>query len=376
MSPTLAQRPGLRPRGLLLGSLAGAAILSAAWTGPLMAADTVEPPKPACPVCEKVRGVPLDLDAELAAARALPRISYRLDADGRRELVSWDDMLDELAQASVVFLGEQHDDDATHRLQFEALARLSACREVALGMEQFERDMQPAVDAWLAADGSEQAELDFLASSRPWGNYQPDYRRLLHWSKSHGIPVLASNTPTPTVRMVSRKGWDSAWMAYTDQERGWLAQSSSHPEDQYWANFKLAMGLTPEAEAALDAGQAPDNSHGMGMTREMAWNFYLAQCLKDDTMAESIYLWLYRNPGGMVVHTNGRFHSDYRLGTASRTVDRLRAIDSNADCAVRVVAFVPVQDMASVGDFSGEAWTDLEGVGDFVVFVQAPPQTE
>lgn len=360
----------------LVRSTALAIILGLAGPLAAMSAAAEEAPKPACPVCEKVRGLSLDLNSELAAAQALPRISYRLDADGSRELVGWDEVLADLAAARVVFLGEQHDDDATHRLQFEVLTQLSQCREVALGMEQFERDVQPAVDAWLRSDDSEQAEMDFLAASRPWGNYQPDYRRLLHWSKAHGIPVLASNTPTGTVRMVSRKGWDMAWAAYTAQERSWLAQSSTHPEDQYWANFKLAMGLTPEAEAALAAGQAPDTSHGMGMTREMAWNFYLAQCLKDDTMAESIFNWLYFNPGGLVVHTNGRFHSDYKLGTAARTIERLRAIDSSPECSVRVVAFVPVQDLGSVGDFTSEAWTDLEGVGDFVVFVQAPPPTE
>ncbi|MCC7479025.1 ChaN family lipoprotein [bacterium] len=355
-----------------LCGLAAAGLLSAGLLAPV-AARADEAPKPACPVCEKVRGVSMDLAAELAAAKALPRVSYRLGADGSRELVSFEELLDELSSASVVFLGEQHDDDATHRLQFEVLAELSACRNVALGMEQFERDVQSAVDAWLAGDGSEQSELDFLTVSRPWGNYQPDYRRLLHWSRSQGIPVLASNTPTPVVRMVSRKGWELAWAGYTAEQRAWLAQSSTHPEDQYWSLFKLAMGLTLEAEAALESGQAPDTSHGMGMTREMAWNFYLAQCLKDDTMAESIYLWLYRNPGGLVVHTNGRFHSDYRLGTASRTISRLQAIDSNAECSVRVVSFVPVQNLGSTGDFASEAWADLEGVGDYVVFVQAPP---
>jgi hypothetical protein len=51
---------------------------------------------------------------------------------------------------------------------------------------------------------------------------------------------------------------------------------------------------------------------------------YEAQCLKDDTMAESIVGYLnarpYRRP--LVVHVNGKFHSDYGLGTVSRVLAR------------------------------------------------------
>ena len=54
-------------------------------------------------------------------------------------------MLDQLAQADVVFLGETHDDETTHRLElavYEGLLQRKP-KQVVLAMEMFERDVQP-----------------------------------------------------------------------------------------------------------------------------------------------------------------------------------------------------------------------------------------
>jgi uncharacterized iron-regulated protein len=72
----------------------------------------------------------------------------------------------------------------------------------------------------------------------------------------------------------------------------------------------------------------------------MTSRFYEAQCAKDETMAESIAsAWAAAGTGGtspLVVHMNGAFHSDFRLGTASRVERRLPGR------RVMVVSVVPV----------------------------------
>ena len=57
----------------------------------------------------------------------------------------------------------------------------------------------------------------------------------------------------------------------------------------------------------------------------MVERFYLAQCLKDETMAESIAKAFARQDGrpGTIVHYTGAFHSDYGQGTAERVRRRL-----------------------------------------------------
>ena len=56
---------------------------------------------------------------------------------------------------------------------------------------------------------------------------------------------------------------------------------------------------------------------------------FAAQCIKDDTMAESMALAMAEagEPAPLVVHWNGRFHSDFGLGTVERL--RRRVPDLN-----------------------------------------------
>jgi uncharacterized iron-regulated protein len=71
--------------------------------------------------------------------------------------------------------------------------------------------------------------------------------------------------------------------------------------------------------------------------------YYQAQCVKDETMAESIVQQraaaaLNGRPP-LIVHVNGAFHSDFGLGTASRVRRRL------PDARVAIITMVPVADL-------------------------------
>ena len=58
------------------------------------------------------------------------------------------------------------------------------------------------------------------------------------------------------------------------------------------------------------------------MTPEMLYSIYQAQCIKDDTMAESIARLRAADPARLVLHATGSFHCDYRLGTVLRVIAR------------------------------------------------------
>ena len=211
----------------------------------------------------------------------------------------------ELMDVDVVFLGELHDSASTHRLQFELVDALRRLAErPVVTMEMFERDVQPVLDDYLAGRVDEQR---FLAESRPWKTYRRFYRRIVELARREGLPVVAANMPTELSRAVARGGEDGL-RAELDAGKGrpeWVARSTSAPEDEYWRRFREAM--------AEHMGAGADDA----MRR-----FYQAQCYKDDTMAESIVAAVDANPGSIVVHLNGRFHSDHRLGTAARVIAR------------------------------------------------------
>jgi uncharacterized iron-regulated protein len=100
--------------------------------------------------------------------------------------------------------------------------------------------------------------------------------------------------------------------------------------------------------------------------RAMTERFFEAQCLKDETMAESIAAAIAEapDPVPLVVHVNGAFHSDYGDGAPARTLRRLPEAD------VRTVSIIPVDDLDSVSP-------DAErGRADFLVFTDGRPRAQ
>ena len=77
--------------------------------------------------------------------------------------------------------------------------------------------------------------------------------------------------------------------------------------------------------------------------------YYWAQCVKDETMAESIVTAFAKQEGrpGVIVHVTGAFHSDFGAGTGERVRRRLLGR------RVAIVSLVPVEnldDISPAGD--------------------------
>jgi len=262
-------------------------------------------------------------------------------------------MTADLAKADVVFVGEEHDDPATHRLELAILEGLARRRgSIIVGMEMFERDTQAAVDDYLAGRIN---ESEFLKISRPWPNYETDYRPLVEFARMKGWHVIAGNVPRKYASQVARDG-TSVLDKLPQAERDFVAVEISAPKDDYFKRFAAAISAHPIGTGGNTSAAAE---------REMAERFYLAQCVKDDTMAESIARAHTRSmePKPLIVHFNGAFHSDYRLGTAARVRTRLE------QARVAVVSIVPQEQLDSI-----EA-DEYRARGDYIVFAlhQAQP---
>lgn len=297
------------------------------------------------PVPVPLRAAATDSIAALPE-RYVPHRAYDTD---RNRFSDFEAMLAALARADVVFLGEQHDDPRTHRLQLAVLEGLARRREgrVVLSLEMFERDVQPALDAYLAGTST---EAEFLAASRPWPNHRADYRPLVEFARTEGWPVIAANVPRRLAQAVSRRGLVTL-DSVPEGDLALIASARSCPRDAYQKRFAETMGDM--------------SGHGMQMTKEqsaaMVQRFYEAQCLKDETMAESIAQ-ARATHNTLVVHANGSFHSDYRLGTAARVKRRL------PEARIAVVSFVPVADLDRA---DGKSRRKL---GDWVVFTLETPK--
>ena len=276
---------------------------------------------------------------------------HRVFDTRKKQFIDFETLASRLAAADLVFVGEQHNDPATHRMELAILEGIARRRDsVVLALEMWERDVQPLLDRYLAGSATED---ELLRDGRPWKNYAADYRPLVELARARNWPVIASNAPRPLASLVSRGGL-AALDTLSPEVRERVAASVTCPEDEYFEKFREVMG---------DMSSHQPGTGGADSSAARLLRIYQAQCIKDETMGESVARAL--RPGRLVVHYNGAFHSDFRLGT----VDRAR---QRADGAkVLVVTAVPVAELDQL-----EPSKEERKRADYLVYVLAPVKAD
>ena len=260
--------------------------------------------------------------------------------------VDFEVMLALAAKADVIFVGEQHNDPNTHRLEVALLEGLHR-RKVrpVVSLEMFERDVQPVINSYLSGQVPEE---ELQKTARPWPRYATDYRPLVEAAKQHGWTVVAANVPRRIASAVAKSGRD-AITQLPETDRPFVARDLDCPRDDYFNRFAATMTGHPGGSQTADEKQA------------MTERYYWAQCVKDEAMAESIVAALEKS-ASPVVHYNGAFHSDFGLGTAARVRRRAPAR------RVVVISVLPITDLDGLTP-SGE---DLKRA-DYLVFTTSTP---
>ena len=274
--------------------------------------------------------------------------SWRVVEAATGKNLRWRDLSGRLAQASAIFVGEQHDDPETHKLEARLFAELhkKVGPKLALAMEMIERDGQVGLDDYLSGKID---EATFTKTVMLWKTYPTDYRAMVEYAKANKLAVFGSNAPNKYVRIVGQKGL-AGLESLTPTEKPLVAAAITAPMgDAYQKKFFATM-------TGMGA------SHGPAMDASRLRNIYEAQCLRDDTMAETIVQALEK--GHTVYHVNGSFHSDGGMGTAARTLFK-RPLGTK----LAIVKAIAVPDVRAANP------TEFKTEADWLVFVPAtgPP---
>ncbi|MCK4658974.1 MAG: ChaN family lipoprotein [Phycisphaerae bacterium] len=262
--------------------------------------------------------------------------------DGRSgKAVPFDTFLDALADADVVFLGESHNDETTHRVELAIYEGLLERRGggVVLAMEMFERDVQQSLDSYLAGEID---EATFLDRVHPWSQYRTAYRPLIEKARACGRPVVASNFPRSLRRRVAMEGPEVLETLEGSDKR--QAPAEFFPNTKgYWRRMDNAVR---SHRAMMGGGGGGDDQR-----------LYSTQSLWDNAMGEACATALDEHPGDLVLHVNGGFHSAYWDGTVRQFSLR------KPTARVATVDITPVMNPAVA---------NVEGApcADYVVFVE------
>ncbi len=240
----------------------------------------------------------------------------RTDAGARAPTpASVDDAADVLAGFDVIFIGEAHEHPGSHLAEMSLLRAIyTRARNLTLSMEQFERDVQPVVDDYLA---DKIGEAPFMRNARAWGNYSTSYRPLVEFAKEHKLPVVAANAPEKIVRCVGKEG-EAFFARLKPEQRAWAAATLNLQDGPYKDKFMGFAGGDAGHGGEETTDKPGDKPAPRKPPSETAIRSFAAQVTRDDTMAESIAQHLQKNPGRKVVHIDGSFHSESFLGTVER----------------------------------------------------------
>ena len=182
-------------------------------------------------------------------------------------VVSRQQMIAELAQARVIYVGESHTNPSHHAIQLEVIQALAQTTpDLTIGMEMFDHTYQAVLDRWTAG---ELDETEFLQQTHWYANWRFDYglyRDILEYAKEKGLRVVALNLPFQIPPKIRVGGIDS--LSETDRRHLPAVIDTTNADHRAYL----------EAIFNLHA------FHG----RDTFGFFYEAQCTWEDTMADAV----------------------------------------------------------------------------------------
>jgi uncharacterized iron-regulated protein len=235
-------------------------------------------------------------------------VSFRLGKP-----VTFEDLLTDLANCQVIYIGEKHTNIAHHKIQLQIIQAVYRNNpNMAVGMEMFDHTYQDVLDLW---SKGELTQKDFLRKSHWYANWRYDfslYRDILEFIKEHNIRLVGLNIPNHIPPKIREGGIESL----SDEEK-----------------VHLPLQIDTYDSAHRDYLQKVFDGHKHHFKSEVEFDdFYAAQSVWESAMAEMIGQSL--NDAVMVVLA-GNGHIQFKYGIPNRAF-------TQTDAPFRTIFLAPV----------------------------------
>ncbi len=226
--------------------------------------------------------------------------------------IEWREVLDRVAAADAVFVGENHDDATAHAVEHALVdAFFASHKPAAVSLEFLERDDQAATDAYLAGS-STMDEFITATKSKDWAGadtWIPWYQPMIDSAKRSHAKVVAANAPRKYVTQARVEGY-GVCIALPSEERALFEVDETISRDGDWERLReLMVEMHRERAKEGEAGPSdPDADHIDSIHR--------SQRMWDKTMGMSAAKTFAQKTA--VIHIAGGFHLEQRLGTVAQ----------------------------------------------------------
>ena len=224
-------------------------------------------------------------------------------ATAKATVVSFEELLAELETRKVIYVGETHTSREDHEIQLKVIQGLYKKNpDLVIGMEMFDRSYQNVLDQWSAGKLDQRAFLQKVHWYANWGFDFSLYQDIMDFIKTNHLRLVGLNVPSYIPPRIREGGIESL----RDDEKKHLPQQ---------------VDLTNSAHR--DYVQKIFENHKHHFRGEVEFeNFYAAQCVWEDTMAEAVAQNL-NNDAMVVLAGNG--HIQFKYGIPDRVFKRTGA---------------------------------------------------
>jgi uncharacterized iron-regulated protein len=278
-----------------------------------------------------------------AAEAAYKKILEQVDGPPALEIhsikdkrtITFGELTDRLLGADVICVGETHDSDLHHRVQFQIIKALYARDErLGVGMEMFQRPYQKEIDRYFKGEIAEEEFLKAAEYQDRWGFDWSLYRPITEFCRKNGLPLAALNVPRELTRKLSRSGFAGLT---EDEKKQFGSIDFNVPEHRkYWYDrLGKLHGNTKQTEEDKERG-------------------YQVMTAWDDYMAASAAAFQHDHQLRRLVVLAGSGHIDRGFGIPNRTVKRT----GGKAATVKIEVNGDLQKLAA------------EGAADFIIVVR------
>ena len=210
-------------------------------------------------------------------------------------------LIGDIKNSKVLFVGENHPIYSHHVNQLKIIkAIFRQNKKIAIAMEMFQKPYQKYLDMFIEGKISEKEMLKKTQYLKRWGYDYNLYRPILLFARKHKIKLIALNLPKEISQKVAKKGIDSL----SKKERELLPKSIDFSNKKYKKYIKEIF-----------------EGHMKKRFKNFE-NFFYAQILWDEAMAEGVVEFLKRKKDYKVVVLAGNGHLRYGFGIPDRVKRR------------------------------------------------------
>ncbi|MFA7611314.1 MAG: ChaN family lipoprotein [Sulfurimonas sp.] len=231
-------------------------------------------------------------------------VVYNINSDSyaiKAKTQNLNEVIDNIAKNRVVYIGEKHTEFSSHLNQLKIIkAMYKHNPRLSIGMEMFQKQFQKYLDDYIAGKISEKEMLLKTEYFKRWKYDYELYRPIILFAKEKHLPIVALNIDRDITKKVVNGGFE----ALSSDELALIPSSIDFDNQKYRDQLRGIFGMH-QSKSFKDFDE-----------------FYHAQLLWDESMAENMASFLQKNPEHSMAVLAGNGHIMHGHGIPNRAKRR------------------------------------------------------